>query len=243
MSEFRKINRLLQTESSVSPGADDEDIAIFASYLSKVENLVVVVSDMARNTSRIYCGKFADSLGLKDYTTENSIWEKAILDLMPEEERDEKYRAELRFFHYLRHLPRETRPNYYLASRLRFTTGKGIMTDVLHKMHYVYADDGESIRYAICTYGPLTAGFSGRSVAVSSLTGVSEELTSTTEILSSREIQILRLIDSGKKTAEIAGMLSVSPHTVNRHRQNIIGKLQAKNSVEACSLAKALQLM
>ena len=76
MSEFRKINRLLQTESSVSPGADDEDIAIFASYLSKVENLVVVVSDMARNTSRIYCGKFADSLGLKDYTTENSIWER-----------------------------------------------------------------------------------------------------------------------------------------------------------------------
>ena len=106
-----------------------------------------------------------------------------------------------------------------------------------------YGVGGKSIRYAICTYGPLTAGFSGRSVAVSSLTGVSEELTSTTEILSSREIQILRLIDSGKKTAEIAGMLSVSPHTVNRHRQNIIGKLQAKNSVEACSVAKALQLM
>lgn len=243
MSEFRKINRLLQTEKPVSPGADDEDIAIFARYLSKVENLVVVVSDMARNTSRIYCGGFASILGLKNYTTENSIWEKAILDLMPEEERDEKYRAELRFFHYLRHLPREARPNYYLASRLRFITGKGIMTDVLHRMHYVYADDGESIRYAICTYGPLTAGFSGRSRVVSSLTGVSEELTSTTEILSSREIQILRLIDSGKKTAEIAGMLSVSPHTVNRHRQNIIGKLQAKNSVEACSVAKALQLM
>ena len=33
MSEFRKINRLLQTESPVSPGADDEEIAIFASYL------------------------------------------------------------------------------------------------------------------------------------------------------------------------------------------------------------------
>lgn len=243
MSEFRKLNRLLQTEKTGRPEADDEDISIFARYLSKVENLVVVVSDMARNTSRIYRGGFAGILGLKDYTTENSIWEKAILDLMPEEERDEKYRAELRFFHYLRHLPRDARPNYHLASRLRFTTGKGRMTDVLHRMHYVYADDGESIRYAICTYGPLTTGFSGRSVVVSSLTGVSEELTSTTEILSSREIQILRLIDSGKKTAEIAGMLSVSPHTVNRHRQNIIGKLQAKNSVEACSLAKALQLM
>ena len=71
MSEFRKINRLLQTESPVSPGADDEEIAIFASYLSKVENLVVVVSDMARNTSRIYCGGFAGlyravDIGIKD---------------------------------------------------------------------------------------------------------------------------------------------------------------------------------
>ncbi len=245
MSDFSKINSLLKTGRASVPASDDSGVEVFARYLSEIENLVVVVSDMIRDTSRIFCGRFAETLGIDGYTAENSIWEKAILDLMPEEERNEKYRAELRFFHYLRHLPRNVRRNYYMASRLRFRTSGHTMTDVLHRMYYIYDADGESIKYTVCVYGPVTPGFSGRSMVVNSITGLTEELSSTTDskILSRRELQILRLIDSGKKTAEIASMLSISPHTVSRHRQEIIGKLQVRNSVEACSLTKSLQLI
>ena len=38
-------------------------------------------------------------------------------------------------------------------------------------------------------------------------------------------------------------MLSISIHTVSRHRQEILGKLQVKNSIEACRLAKNLRLL
>ena len=250
MSDFTRIDTLLRqsaNDPTHSPANSDtrNAVAVFARCLSEVENLVVVVSDMVANTSTIYAGRFAATIGLESYTSEDSIWEKAILSLMPEPERDEKFRAELRFYHYLRHLPRQQRRDYYMAARLRFVTPRGVAVDVLHRMYYIYEPDGETIRYAVCLYGPLTPGFAGRSLAVNSVTGLTEELTSSTDakILSRRELQVLRLIDSGKKTAEIAAILSVSPHTVSRHRQQIITRLRVTNSVEACSLAKSLHLL
>ena len=38
-------------------------------------------------------------------------------------------------------------------------------------------------------------------------------------------------------------MLSISINTINRHRQEILGKLQVKNSIEACRIAKDLKLI
>ncbi len=60
-----------------------------------------------------------------------------------------------------------------------------------------------------------------KSIVVNSLTGVLEELTSSTDasILSRREKQVLALIDSGKRSYEIAEILSISKNTVSRHRQ------------------------
>jgi len=40
-----------------------------------------------------------------------------------------------------------------------------------------------------------------------------------------------------------SSMLSISVNTVSRHRQEILGKLQVKNSIEACRIAKELQLL
>ena len=71
-------------------------------------------------------------------------------------------------------------------------------------MYYIYDTAGDSVRFAICLYGPLSVDFKGKSVAVKSLTGLSEELTSSADscILSPREQQILALIDSGMKAGK-----------------------------------------
>ena len=63
------------------------------------------------------------------------------------------------------------------------------------------------------------------------------------KILSVREKQVLKLIDKGLMSKDIAEMLSISIYTVNRHRQEILGKLQVKNSIEACRIAKDLKLI
>lgn len=83
------------------------------------------------------------------------------------------------------------------------------------------------------------------SFVVNSITGITEELTASDNdgILSPRECQVLSLIDTGMKSADIARQLDISIHTVSLHRQEIIGKLQVKNSHEACRMAKAMKII
>jgi DNA-binding CsgD family transcriptional regulator len=55
--------------------------------------------------------------------------------------------------------------------------------------------------------------------------------------LSDREIEILRLVQSGYLSKEIADKLYISLNTVNNHRKNILRKLQVANSIEAINEA------
>ncbi|UPQ76374.1 helix-turn-helix domain-containing protein [Chryseobacterium nepalense] len=64
---------------------------------------------------------------------------------------------------------------------------------------------------------------------------VIEDKLNYTSILSKRELEILKYIGEGCTSKEIAGILSISINTVNRHRQNILEKLKVKNSVSAFS--------
>jgi DNA-binding NarL/FixJ family response regulator len=55
--------------------------------------------------------------------------------------------------------------------------------------------------------------------------------------LSERELDVLRLIASGKDNAEIARQLYISPKTVKNHISNILMKLQIENRIQAAVYA------
>ena len=55
--------------------------------------------------------------------------------------------------------------------------------------------------------------------------------------LSDRELDVLRLIASGKDNAEIARQLYISPKTVKNHISNILMKLQIENRIQAAVYA------
>ena len=245
MSCLKKLNQLLKSQSFNGGTIDVSQLLDYAKNISQIENVTVVVSDMRCGVSRIFPGKFGIVLGVSNYVEENSIWEKAILNLMTEKQREEKYLAELRFFNFLRHVPRHARPDYYLVSKLRMKAATGDTIDVIHRTYYIYADDSETVTHALCLYGRPTFDFIGKNRIVNSFTGVSEELTASgdSSILSRREKQVLTLIDSGKRSYEIADILSISKNTVSRHRQQILAKLQVKNSMEACRIAKAMKII
>ena len=245
MSCLKKLNQLLKSQSFNGGTIDVSQLLDYAKNISQIENVTVVVSDMRCGVSRIFPGKFGIVLGVSNYVEEDSIWEKAILNLMTEKQREEKYLAELRFFNFLRHVPRHARPDYYLVSKLRMTAATGDTIDVIHRMYYIYADDSETVTHALCLYGRPTFDFIGKNRIVNSFTGISEELTASgdSSILSRREKQVLTLIDSGKRSYEIADILSISKNTVSRHRQQILAKLQVKNSMEACRIAKTMKII
>ncbi|MBI2874789.1 MAG: response regulator transcription factor, partial [Firmicutes bacterium] len=55
--------------------------------------------------------------------------------------------------------------------------------------------------------------------------------------LSDREAEVLRLIATGKTGREIARELTISPHTVERHRSKLMAKLGLRNKAELVQYA------
>jgi len=58
-----------------------------------------------------------------------------------------------------------------------------------------------------------------------------------TEVLTMREREVLKLLAEGKRTKEIAASLYISPHTVRRHRSNIMEKLNIQNLADLVKYA------
>jgi DNA-binding CsgD family transcriptional regulator len=63
------------------------------------------------------------------------------------------------------------------------------------------------------------------------------------EPLSTRELEVLYLVDQGHTNQEIALKLSVAPSTVKTHINNIYGKLDVKTRVQAVHRARDLGLL
>ena len=63
------------------------------------------------------------------------------------------------------------------------------------------------------------------------------------EPLTNRELSVLQLMKQGLLSKEIANSLNVSINTINTHRQNILLKLKAYNSIEAVNIAQRLGLL
>jgi ATP/maltotriose-dependent transcriptional regulator MalT len=61
--------------------------------------------------------------------------------------------------------------------------------------------------------------------------------------LSERELEVLRLLASGKTNSEVAGDLFVSVGTVKSHTGNIYRKLSSRNRAEALNRARELDLI
>jgi len=62
------------------------------------------------------------------------------------------------------------------------------------------------------------------------------------EALTSREVEVLRLVADGASNAAIATRLGISVHTVKRHVANVLQKLGASSRAEAGAVARKMQI-
>jgi len=72
---------------------------------------------------------------------------------------------------------------------------------------------------------------------------LSDKPENVTVNLTSREIEILKLVKNGFLSKEISDKLFISVHTVNTHRQRVLEKLEVSNSMEAVATASNLGLL
>lgn len=63
------------------------------------------------------------------------------------------------------------------------------------------------------------------------------------EVLSARELEVLRLVAAGKSNAQIARELVLATGTVKKHISNLCGKLGAQNRTECVARARARRLV
>jgi DNA-binding NarL/FixJ family response regulator len=78
---------------------------------------------------------------------------------------------------------------------------------------------------------------------VQALREATAEATETDQTLTGREIEILRLVESGKDANTIATELGLSVYTVRTHLQNTFEKLGAHSQIEAVAVARRRSLL
>jgi LuxR family maltose regulon positive regulatory protein len=61
--------------------------------------------------------------------------------------------------------------------------------------------------------------------------------------LSTRELEVLRLVDRGLSNGEIAKQLCVAPSTVKTHLENVYGKLGVRRRTQALAIVRGRGLL
>ncbi len=249
MDAQQELDRTLQRQDFGRDTLLSDSLAAYiqaARMYARIENAIAVLSDLQANRSYIYYGGVGDVLGVSPSGTSHetdSIWEKEVFDRIQPDDLVRKHAQELRFFHFVKKQPLGMRGRYYLEMYVRMHTAVRGYVPVCHRMYYVISPQTGNVVFALCLYTLCAALLPD--VLVDSLTGsrTGIDCQSCGNLLSKREREVLLLIAQGKMSKEIADRLSISIHTVSRHRQNILEKLHVDNSIRALDVARELHLL
>lgn len=229
----------------------EEAITTLKEYV-KIDHSVAVLSDLADNKSYIFTGDFGRffEMDISGYLTIDSIWEEDIYQRIHPEDLFERHLLELEFFNFLKTVAPEERLSYATKCKIRTLNAKKEYQRILHRSFYLKNSSEGGLWLAVCLYNYLfekhgaASGIDGK--IVNTKTGESfyvDTYINCVNLLTLREKEILMLISKGGISKGIADQLNISINTVNRHRQNILEKLQVNNSIEAVRTAEALNLL
>lgn len=224
-----------------------------ARNLVKITGACAVVTDAAADRCHIYGGRFGNLMGLGiapyECTEVGSSDEDEIYGRIHPEDLVEKRMLEYEFFKLVHPLHGEEKKHYRATCRIRMCDDKGVYRKVANSTQLIELSPDGKIWLILCCYDLCpdqgdTDGIMPYIVNNGSGEIIELELGERRKhLLSEREKEILRLIQSGKPSKQIAAILDISVHTVNRHRQNIIEKLSVGNSIEAVMAATAMKLL
>lgn len=249
MRNLLDIKLLGQTfKGNASENLQIEQAKAIAEMYSKLENGISVLSDLKSRKSYIFYNSIANNLGLSEQKDEiNSIWEDELLSKVHPEDLTKKYQLEFQFFRMIQSVSLDERQHYEVITRLRVKNREGKYLMLKHRLIYIANAADGNVWLALCLYNliydhPEFSIPSG--LILNKQTGkvIDNEIRNLSNLLSSREQEILKLIKHGKRSKEIADKLSLSINTINRHRQNIFQKLNVTNALEACRVAETLEL-
>jgi len=218
-----------------------------------VESDCRVITDAAADFCYIYGGGFSYLIGLSDsgsyYKEMNSSDEDEIYNRIHPEDLVDKRMLEYEFFRYIDTLSSNEKLKYKAVCHFRIKDRNGKYVYVDNSTRIMRLSPNGKVWLILCCYNlspvqGLSNGIASR--IINCATGEIIELQLSerrVHILTEREKEILNLIKEGKLSKQIAAILGISVHTVNRHRQNILEKLSVGNSIEAIMAATLMRLL
>lgn len=248
--DFEQINRLYLSQRFTDDGDDDNLItecrALVKTY-AVTENAIVSMGDNKLNCSYCYFGGLADDLGLTAEERQDvipTLYERFIFGRADANDLAKRHADEVAFIHMLRSIEINRRRDYYLSDFMRICDSVGKNRVVEHRMFPMATSSNGSLRLMACVY-TLSREENHQAKIINTRTGEIRVLSDKDyeNVLSRREREVLRLIDHGKLSKEIADDLSISINTVNRHRQNILAKLNVDHAIEACRVARIMGIL
>ncbi|NIG56646.1 helix-turn-helix transcriptional regulator [Chitinophaga sp. Cy-1792] len=253
MKDRARLNEILLQQHFVD-AADEtalHNAILVAQMYAQVENAISVLSDMKENRSYIYTGGAGEELGIpahREAKVIDSIWEEEIFSRIRPADLLEKYSLEHQYFQFLKSIPVAERSAWQVQSRMQMRGKTGAFVPVQHRIFYLSSTIHGTVQLALCLYniGSVHTEHPGyHGAIINTRTGklVPVDDPEGNEFLTRRELAVLKLIKDGKRSREIADILSISLFTVNRHRQNILEKLHVSNSMEACRIAESILLI
>ena len=229
----------------------EEAVSTVQNYV-KLEHCVAVLSDLAAKKSYIFSGNFGVFFNMHHtgYITIDSIWEDDIYKRIHPDDLFKRHLLELEFFNFLKTLPPKEQLTYSTRCNIRALDSNNEYQYILHRSFYLKNSSAGGLWLAVCLYNYSfenaneQKGIEGRIVNTNSGEWFyADSYTSCLNLLTIREKEILQLISHGFISKEIAAKLNISINTLNRHRQNILEKLNVANSFEAVRTAQGLHLI
>lgn len=122
--------------------------------------------------------------------------------------------------------------HFLFSTNIKTQNSQGSYSNILHQLYFFYSEVNKSVYLInilnnIDWYVKNKKGFHyyiGDNLSYFKYPN--EELLKLGNVFSHREFEIIKLIDQGLSTKEIAQKLFISPYTVNTHRRNIINKTE-----------------
>ena len=145
-------------------------------------------------------------------------------------------RIDKKVWEFLDTLPEEEKLTYKYIYELRVLE-KGKYVRMIYQMRILAFKDDNFLGMGMIDLAPEQSA--NTSVRFQIKNCLTDEIvpfaieTATDTLLTPREREILALAKEGMFSKEISEKLNISVHTVNRHRQNILEKLQVDNMIEA----------
>jgi DNA-binding CsgD family transcriptional regulator len=229
------------------PGGRDETRVerhlVLLETLAGMDGVSVALYDLAERRYRFLRTVFAEAFGIpKEAAASGNL--AFFADRIHPDDRGSYFATSAEVLRFLLSRPPDERKDYRTYVDFRFASAPGQWLR-LSIQNSVLETDAEGIPWLVLSIIepsplrdpelPLRRSLKRKSSGEFVLFPEKERTLSPE--LSPREREILSLVSKGYSSPDIARILVISVHTVNTHRRNAMGKLDAQNSSEAVRYA------